>query len=81
MNRLLPARIPSLEEKRVEREYREARDRSLARDLGIEIGRRREREKTIRVTSRAYAIGFFAGIIFTIIIGWLAILGNDSFGL
>lgn len=69
----LPARIDSLEQKREERDRRDARDRILAREVGIEIGRRREREKTMREKNRSFARGFFLGMIFVIIIGYLAV--------
>lgn len=66
-------RLVTLEERREERERRDARDRVLAREVGIEIGRRREREKANRESNRSFTRGFFIGILFVIIIGWLAI--------
>jgi hypothetical protein len=53
----------SLEVAREERERREARDRVLAREVGIEIGRRREREKMHREKDKAWGRGFFIGLI------------------
>jgi hypothetical protein len=53
----------SLEVAREDRERREARDRVLAREVGIEIGRRREREKMHREKDKAWGRGFFIGLI------------------
>jgi hypothetical protein len=53
----------SLEVAREERERREARDRVLAREVGIEIGRRRERERQHREKDKAWGRGFFIGLI------------------
>lgn len=57
----------SLEVMREERERREARDRILAREVGIEIGRRREREKMYREREKAWGRGFIIGIILTLV--------------
>lgn len=53
----------SLEVAREDRERREARDRVLAREVGIEIGRRREREKQHREKDKAWGRGFMIGLI------------------
>jgi hypothetical protein len=55
--------MTSLERKQREREQREARDRVLAREVGIEIGRRREREKQHREREKAWGRGFMVGLI------------------
>jgi hypothetical protein len=63
----------SLEVKREERERREARDRILAREVGIEIGRRRERERLHREKDKAFGRGFMIGIIVAVVfmfVGW-----------
>jgi hypothetical protein len=64
----------SLEAKREERERREARDRVLAREVGIEIGRRRERERSHREREKAWGRGFMVGLIVAIVfilVGWV----------
>jgi len=53
----------TLEQKRTERDMRDARDRVLAREVGIEIGRRRERDRQHREKERAWGRGFFVGLI------------------
>lgn len=63
----------SLEVKREERERREARDRVLAREVGIEIGRRREAVRQERHKARAFERGFIIGLItatIIIFVGW-----------
>jgi hypothetical protein len=55
--------MTTLERKQRERDQREARDRVLAREVGIEIGRRREREKMHREKDKAWGRGFFIGLI------------------
>ena len=55
--------MTELERKQRAWEQREARDRVLAREVGIEIGRRREREKQHKERERAYGRGFFVGLI------------------
>jgi hypothetical protein len=64
----------SLEVAREARERREARDRILAREVGIEIGRRRERERIMRqqdkAKSRWFVIGIFVGAI--AMLAWFA---------
>ena len=63
----------SLEVKREERERREARDRILAREVGIEIGRRRERERLHREKDKAWGRGFIIGLLVALIfmlVGW-----------
>jgi hypothetical protein len=57
----------SLELMREERERREARDRVLACEVGIQIGRRREREKMYREREKAWGRGFIVGIIVTLV--------------
>ena len=55
--------MTTLERKQREREQREARDRVLAREVGIEIGRRREREKQHREREKAWGRGFMVGLV------------------
>ena len=65
--------MTTLERKQREREQREARDRVLAREVGIEIGRRREREKQHREREKAWGRGFFVGLIVATVcmfVGW-----------
>lgn len=65
--------MTSLERKRRERDMREARDRVLAREVGIEIGRRRERERHHHEKEKAWGRGFMIGIIVAVIfmfVGW-----------
>ena len=65
--------MTSLERKQRERDQREARDRVLAREVGIEIGRRRERERQHREKDKAYGRGFFVGLIVATVcmfVGW-----------
>ena len=64
----------SLEVAREHRERREARDRILAREVGIEIGRRRERERIMRQQDRAKSRWFVIGVIVGAImmIAWFA---------
>jgi hypothetical protein len=60
--------MTSLERKQREREQREARDRVLAREVGIEIGRRREREKQHREKEKAWGRGFLVGLFFAAVV-------------
>ena len=60
--------MTTLERKQREREQREARDRVLAREVGIEIGRRREREKQHREKDKAFGRGFLIGLIFAAVV-------------
>jgi len=65
--------MTELERKQRTWEQREARNRVLAREVGIEIGRRREREKQHREKDKAYGRGFFVGLIVATVcmfIGW-----------
>ena len=65
--------MTTLERKQRERDQREARDRVLAREVGIEIGRRRERDRQHREKERAWGRGFFVGLIVAAIFmlaGW-----------
>ena len=55
--------MTELERKQRERDQREARDRVLAREVGIEIGRRRERDRQHREKEKAWGRGFFVGLI------------------
>ena len=58
----------SLEVKREERERRDARDRVLAREVGIEIGKRRAELRHERQKQRVFWRGFILGVVFTIIL-------------
>lgn len=56
-------RAITLEKHHTEREMRDARDRVLAREVGIEIGRRREQERQHKATSKAWSWGFLCGFL------------------
>lgn len=60
--------MTTLERKQRERDQREARDRVLAREVGIEIGRRREREKQHREREKAWGRGFFVGLVVSAVV-------------
>jgi hypothetical protein len=73
--------MTTLERKQREREQREARDRVLAREVGIEIGRRRERERQHREKDKAYGRGFFVGLIVATVcmfVGWYGAAKVDA---
>lgn len=73
--------MDSLERKCRDREHREARDRVLAREVGIEIGRRREREKQHREKEKAWGRGFMIGIIVAAVfmfVGWYGAQKADA---
>lgn len=70
--------IEQLEQNREERERREARDRILAREVGIEIGRRREALKYERERNKSWSRGFLIGMIVAIIIMIVGMYGADQ---
>jgi hypothetical protein len=72
-----PQRVTSLEAKREERDRREARDRILAREVGIEIGRRRERDKANRERAKAWERGFFIGLIVAVVFMLVGLIGAE----
>ena len=55
-----------------ETQRRDTRDRILAREVGIEIGRRRERERAAREKQRTFWRGFILGVVFTIVFLFVA---------
>jgi hypothetical protein len=58
-------------------ERRNARDRILAREVGIEIGRRREAVKHERRASKSFTRGLATGILLIIIIYLIGLAGAD----
>ena len=58
-------------------ERRNARDRILAREVGIEIGRRREAVKHERRASKSFTRGLATGILLIIIISLIGLAGAD----
>jgi len=58
-------------------ERRNARDRILAREVGIEIGRRREAVKHEKKAAKSFTRGLFAGILLIIIIYLVGLAGAD----
>ena len=58
-------------------ERRNARDRILAREVGIEIGRRREAVKYERRASKSFTRGLATGILLIIIIYLIGLAGAD----
>jgi hypothetical protein len=58
-------------------ERRNARDRILAREVGIEIGRRREAVKHEKRAAKSFTRGLFAGIVLIIIIYLIGLAGAD----
>jgi hypothetical protein len=58
-------------------ERRNARDRILAREVGIEIGRRREAVKHEKRAAKSFTRGLFAGIVLIIIIYIIGLAGAD----
>jgi hypothetical protein len=58
-------------------ERRNARDRILAREVGIEIGRRREAVKHEKKTAKSFTRGLFAGIALVIIVYLIGLAGAD----
>lgn len=58
-------------------ERRNARDRILAREVGIEIGRRREAVKHERRAAKSFTRGLATGIILIIIIYLIGLAGAD----
>jgi hypothetical protein len=67
-----------LEQARRDREEREKRDRILARELGIEIGRRRQLLETNHKAAREFTIGVFVGLALAIICVALSILTDKA---
>lgn len=61
----------SLEVRREERERRDARDRILAREVGIEIGKRRAELRHERQKQRAFWRGFILGVVFCIVFAFI----------
>jgi hypothetical protein len=59
------------------REIREARDRVLAREVGIEIGRRRERERQHRDKEKAWGRGFMIGLIVAVVFVIVGMVGAE----
>lgn len=58
-------------------ERRNARDRILAREVGIEIGRRREAIKHEKRAAKNFTRGLFIGIILVIIVYLIGLAGAD----
>ena len=70
--------MTTLERKQRERDQREARDRILAREVGIEIGRRREREKMHREKDKAWGRGFFVGLVVSVLVMLVTLYGAEK---
>ena len=58
-------------------ERRNARDRILAREVGIEIGRRREAVKHEKKAAKSFTRGLFIGIAIVIIVYLIGLAGAD----
>ena len=58
-------------------ERRNARDRILAREVGIEIGRRREAVKQEKRSAKSFTRGLFIGIAIVIIVYLIGLAGAD----
>ena len=58
-------------------ERRNARDRILAREVGIEIGRRREAVKNEKQSAKSFTRGLFIGIAIVIIVYLIGLAGAD----
>lgn len=58
-------------------ERRNARDRILAREVGIEIGRRREAAKHEKRAAKSFTRGLFIGILLVIIVYLIGLAGAD----
>lgn len=78
--------ITNIDQRRTDREKRDARDRVLAREVGIEIGRRRESARAERRAARAWERGFIIGFLLAafIVAAWFVgaerAYGNDAVG-
>lgn len=74
----LPARIPTLEQKRSEREYADAEARYLAREEGKAAARRALRRDVKKQRDAAFTRGVFVGILGMLLLILVVYASHDA---